>query len=348
MGAFDDTANYWTNHPAFTAMLNDLRAHGLNSELFVNGRTSDNLPLASIADSLDFPIITSWFHSDLAERWWPSSVTADAATAESVIGPLVDQLKAHPSIQGYNIKDDASTPYNEKMRLAANVFRAHDPSHPASPTMVWGSLGKSVYDYVQPDVFLMYYYPATIGTTACSWAADYVNTIEQTTSSSTVPLWLVLQAHQTSTGPGDTDPSHLRYMSVEEERLQTWEALGLAPRGLWYFQYDDNPEWLGFKNQPSIYAEIQSLASRTASLPFGLLSRAASHFLVDSGNFARTLSDGTNWYAVIANTSCSARTVTVSSDLAGHLQDVETGMLYNELSPIPMRGGDGKLLRLVP
>ena len=96
---------------------------------------------------------------ELYEQWWNLPETTDIATARQVIGPMVDKLKVHPSIRGYNLLDDATPDRNELMRLAVQVFRERDPQRPASPMMVPNDLGRQVFDYVQPGAFLTYNYP---------------------------------------------------------------------------------------------------------------------------------------------------------------------------------------------
>jgi hypothetical protein len=135
-------------------MITNLRAHGLNSVMFTQGTLAKAGALAPVSDRLSFPVYTSWMYQELGTQWLDASPTLDIAAARSIIGPMVDALKVHPSIKGYHILDDATTAYNEKLRLAAQVFRERDPSHPASPMMVQGSQGRQVYDYVQPDAFL--------------------------------------------------------------------------------------------------------------------------------------------------------------------------------------------------
>src|SRR4029450_13140411 len=135
------------------ALITDLRAHNMNSVLFTNGFVRYQEPLADVADARGFSIYNSWLMGELTERWYPTSVPATLDEARRVIGPLVDELKVHPSIKGYNIRDDATTSYNEKMRLAIQVIREGHPGAPASPMLVEGTQGPAVFDYVQPDAF---------------------------------------------------------------------------------------------------------------------------------------------------------------------------------------------------
>jgi hypothetical protein len=344
-GVFED-AGMVGSPSAMEAMITDLRSHGIGSVMFTNGFLRHQLPLADVSDARNFPVFASWMMGDLQERWWNLAATPNIATARQVIGPMVDELKVHPSIRGYNLVDDATPDKNELMRLAVQVFRERDPARPASPMMVENDLGQLVFDYVRPDAFLTYNYPADETTTPCSWARTFVDEIRYTTrtKAASVPLWLVLQTHRTTFGPVGTK---LRYPSAEEVRLQNWIALGEGAQGIWWFIYSSQQGWLGLRDQPALYTEVGDLARRTTALP--RFTKQVDQ--VSAGaDYASTLTDSTGArYVVIANTSCAARDVTLTtSSLSGRLLDVESGQTFAFDEPIPIRGGDGRVFRHLP
>lgn len=345
-GVFED-AGMVSGASAMDAMITDLRLHNLQSVMFTNGSLQGQLPLAAVSDARDFPVYASWMMGDLATQWWDrATASTSIETARQIIGPMVDQLKVHPSIRGYNLIDDATPDKNELMRLAVQVFRERDPGHPASPMMVEKDFGQQVFDYVQPDAFLTYNYPADETTTACSWARTFVDEIQYTTRTkpAAVPLWLVLQTHQTTFG---TVGSRLRTPSPEEVRLQNWIAVGEGARGIWWFIYSSQQGWLGLHDQPILYAEVSDLASRTTALP--RLTKQTN--AVSAGaDYASTMVDSNGArYIVAANTSCVARDVTLTStSLSGRLLDVETGQTFAFGQRIPFRGGDGRVFRYLP
>jgi hypothetical protein len=328
------------------AMITDLRAHNLSSVLFTNGHVQYQSALADVADRRGFSIYSSWLMGELYRRWYPSTVPATIEKAREIIGPLVDQLRTHPSIRGYNLLDDATSRYNDKLRLAVQVIRERDPLRPASPMMVEGTEGPAVFDYVRPDAFLTYNYPADESNTSCSWTSRWVSEIRATTSSkpAAVPLWIVLQTHQTTFGPVGTK---LRYPSVAEVRLQNWLAVGEGAKGIWWFIYSSQQGWLGLRDQPGLYAEVADNARRVSALP--RFTKQADQASAGT-NYASTMTD-TNGatYVLAANTSCTARTVTLtSSTLTGRLLDVETGEMFAFGQAIPFRGGDGRMFRHLP
>ena len=284
---------------------------------------------------------------DLYTQWWDraaASTSIDAA--RQIIGPMVDRLKVHPSIRGYNLIDDATPDKNELMRLAVQVFRERDPGRPASPMMVEKDLGQQVFDYVRPDAFLTYNYPADVTTTACSWARTFIDELRYTTRTkpASVPLWLVLQTHRTTFGTAD---SRLRYPAAEEARLQNWIALGEGAQGIWWFIYSSQQGWLGLRDQPILYAEVSDLARRTTALP--RFTKQADQVFAGA-DYASTMVDSNGErYVVAANTSCGARDVTLTSpSLSGRLLDVETGQTFAFGQRIPFRGGDGRIFRYIP
>lgn len=340
-GVFEDAG--LVDAAAFDAMITDLRAHGLGSAMFTNGRLVDKLPLADVSDRRNFPVYSSWMMGDLYDQWWNRTDSPDITEARRVIGPMVDQLRVHPSIRGYNLIDDATPDRNELMRLAVQVFREQDPAHPASPMMVEGDFGQQVFDYTGPGAFLTYDYPADETTTACSWPDHWIGELRYTTRTkpASVPLWLVLQTHKTIFG---SVGSRLREPTVEEVRLQNWIAVGEGARGIWWFIYSSQQGWTGLHDNPPLYAEVGANAARTTALP--RLTKQAD--AVSAGtNYASTMTDanGTR-YVVAANTSCSARNVTLTSTLSGRLADVESGQTYDFGQSIPFRGGDGRIFRV--
>ena len=342
-GAFYDQ-NWRNNSLTFGSMIDDLQSRGLDSAMSVNGFVRFHEPLLSVSDGKRFPIFTSIVQGELNEQWWNRS-TWDAAAAESIIGPLVDRIKGHPSVIGYNIKDDAHSNLNEPMRLAQDVFEAHDPARFASPTMVQ-TLAPQVYAYVDPSVFLYYNYPARDdGKPVCGWADTWLSRLRSDTNGRTDPWFIALQTHDTKFGPTGTT---LRYPTVEEVRLQAWLALGEDVDGIWWFHYDDHVdgEWLGFRSQPATYAEITALAGRVTTIEGRLAPlRKAPDAYAASGGYVSTMSGDGATYLVVANKSCTNRDLVVNPGVG--LRDVESGVSYAPGQAIPFRGGDGRLLEVV-
>jgi len=339
----------WRNTPAsWASMITDLKSHGLDSVVSVNGFVRYHLPLLDISDRERFGVFTSMVHGELNEQWW-GRTTVDGAKAESIIGPLVDALKVHPSVIGYNYIDDAPQSLMEKMRLAEEVFERHDPLRYASPTLTDGTYARAIYDYVRPTVFLFYHYPATESyPNPCSWAIDWPTKIRTTIAGKEpgVPVYMGLQTHRTWSGPIGTK---LRYPAVQELRLQAWIALGEGVKGLWWFHYDDNPsgEWVGFRNQPRTYDEITDLARHITFMEatIGALRKIPDAYTA-SGGYVSTMTANGKPYLIVANQSCAAQDLVLKPFV--RVRDMETGNVYAAGQAIPFRGGDGRLLEILP
>jgi hypothetical protein len=328
-GVFEDTG-LTDNSTQFQAAIDDLQAHNMNSIMFTNGFAEYHEPMLNVSDAENFFVVSSWLMGDLNRDWWPDSVPATIENARSIIGPLVDQMAGHPSLKGWNIKDDATPNFNEKMRLVGQVIAERDNA-PWSPMMVQGDLGHQVYSAVQPPVFLTYDYPAGRSVAPCSWVPTWLSEIRAQQRPPNVPFWFVLQTHQTgATG--------LRYPTVEEIRLQNWIALGEGADGIWWFIYSTQQSWLGLKDSPERYAEVTSLAKRTRSLP--LLTEAADTHTASNGY----VSDMGGDYIVMANTSCSSASLTLAPRVK--VRNVETGKMYPAGAAIPFKGGDGGLFKI--
>ena len=336
-GMFEDHGI--TNLPEeFRAMILDLKAHGLDSVVMTNGFVRHQEPLLSVSDELNFPVITSILMGELYTYWYPDSIPATIEEARRIVGPLLDKTKVHPSILAYNIIDDAIPKYNEKLRLVLQVAKERGENRPVSPMMVQGDPGRQVYAYVKPEIFLTYIYPSSESNTPCSWASHFVDTLRFTTAGSTVPLWVTLQTHstQSTTAP----PGTLRRVpTVPEVKLQAWLALGEGAKGIWWFIYSSQQDWVGLKDSP-LYPVVTDLASRVTNIEGVLGNLTKTQDVVSSTGYESTLRDSAgNLYAILANTSCSQQNITASH----RLQSLETGQIYEVGQPINLGGGDGSL-----
>jgi hypothetical protein len=362
LGMFEDNNVVAGDKGRFATMIDDLRAHNLDSVLFTNSSVRFHAGLLDVSDQKGFNVVFAPMN-ELNSQWFynPSAPTTIEA-ARSVVRPLADQLKDHPSLRGYNILDDATNDKSAKDALAIQAFWEADPNHPAMPVIVGEH--EQVYRDGSPWSFLTYSYPAKAIKEPCDWGfvsptgnafSLAIRSVARDRDPRT-PLWLILQAHgaTASTDPG-ADPTRLRTPTIEEARLQQWIALGEGAKGIFWFIYSTEEFWTGLKDNPSLYAEVGDLARRIAPLRPTLtgLHKATDRFDVN-GSGARYVStlataDDARHYVVAANASChETQPLTITStSVRGQLRDLETGQVFELGAPIPFRPGDGRLFEVI-
>jgi hypothetical protein len=130
-------------------------------------------------------------------------------------------------------------------------------------------------------------------------------------------------------------------------------------KGIFWFAYDTDQFWTGLRDNPLLFDEITALARRMRPLAglLGRLSRVDDQFSVAAvgataqhhGPHASTLVSGDGkLYTVAVNRSCEpAMLVITSSAVGGQLRDVEQDETYDLGTPIPFKGGDGRLFEVV-
>src|SRR5262249_6105511 len=151
----------------FAVTAADLRARHLNAIMFTNNFTYRDEPLLGVADDLGLGVVFGP-HAELNVGLWPGRVPATADQARRVIYPLVDRVRAHPSLLGYNVIDDAPDSLAPKIALAVQAFAERDPDRPAAPVLVEGQ--DEVARAVQTAVRLTYVYPALVVKPPCDFS----------------------------------------------------------------------------------------------------------------------------------------------------------------------------------
>ena len=120
LGMFED-ANLTNTPTAFETMINNLRSHNLDTVLFTNSSNASHLPILEPSDRLGFNVIWGGPMNELSTNWFNNPVASTLQNAENIIGPLVDQLKTHSSIKGYNLLDDTTLSQADKLSKALGV-----------------------------------------------------------------------------------------------------------------------------------------------------------------------------------------------------------------------------------
>lgn len=361
-GIFEDGGA--TNTPAaFETMIDSIQAKGLDTVLFTNSFNQYHLPLLDVSDRKGMNVIWGGPMGELQTQWFGSTASATIDSARSIIGPLVDQVKIHPSVRGYNLLDDTTLAVSEKMKLAVQVYQEHDATRAASPVYIGGN--EKVFDTAQSNTFLTYYYPAKAIKNVCDWnfTSSTVNDFSinlrniSRNKPDATPFWTVLQTHgayATTTTDPNVSPNTLRTPTPEEVSLQNWIALGEGSKGIFWFIYSTEDFWTGLKDNPTLFTKVGELAARTKPLTSLLLPlvKTNDYFtLSGTGNrYISTLVDPYTgkYYVVVANALCSgSQDVTVTSSVfTGNLHDVETGQTIAMGTPITLSAGDGKIFEV--
>ncbi|MDP3941799.1 MAG: carbohydrate binding domain-containing protein [bacterium] len=356
-----------------TAYINDVTARGMDSLMMNNNNITNPLQqqMLAAADQKNFNMLEGP-QNELYSQWWnDNTVTVDLATAKQIAQPLVDLMKIHPSLKGYNLVDDADGQSLLKRNLMQQAFYELDPTRQVS--YIQGATPDR-YDFVnniQPRAVYSYGYPASVGLSACDWRrgdlgqrtwVDNFRIGKQFIPDNT-PSYQILQTHQTQKDINGTilnDASALRYPTVEELRLQQWLAIGEGATGLFWFTYNDlttppgQPSWIGWRNNPTFLTEITDLSQRIQPFKPTLaqLKKIDDKFTVSgtgkvyTSTFLHKIDN--RIFVLVSNLECTQQTLTLSTTyVTGQLKDLETNATQNITDPITLRGGDGKVFELV-
>ncbi|MCC7371781.1 MAG: carbohydrate binding domain-containing protein [Chloroflexi bacterium] len=362
LGIFDDGNMIFGKPANFDRLIRDSQAQGLDTVLFNNNSAIRDEAMLSVSDSLGFNVIFGP-QAELHSQWYDVGVPATIAQARTVVYPLVDRVKAHPSVKGYNVADEPHNEQTDKVRYATQAFQERDPARRAAPLVIGVNRGDQIFAASGANMLLADVYPVGADNPPCNFMmtgfgyptftfADYVRRMNANRPANK-PLWLVLQTHNVGTGGAYS----LRTPSVPEVRAQHWMALGEGATGIFWYAYSSQQGWTGLKDNPTLFAEIGAQAARTRPLrsTFLGLHRVDDQFITSGAPGAyistMTTADSSKQYAVVVNTSsCSSATPisVLAPTLSGRLKDVETGEIFDLGTPIPFEPGDGKLFELVP
>ncbi|MFN8633900.1 MAG: hypothetical protein U0893_08605 [Chloroflexota bacterium] len=362
LGMFEDNNILAGDTARFSTMIDDLRAHGLDTVLFTNSSVQYHSPLLNVSDSKGFNTVFAPMHELSTQFLDDPAAPATIEKAREVVYPLAQALRGHTSLQGYNLRDDSTVAIAPKLALAIQAFREADSVN--APTAIIPVAQEAVYATARPANFLTYYYPAKTAKQPCDWgfSSPTLNLFSQSIRSTTrdkdpqAPTWLILQTQGLSTAVNPAaDPNQLRIPTPEEVRLQQWLALGEGAHGTFWFIYSSQPgRFVGVKDNPSLYDEVGAVTQRVAPLRsvLGGLQKTDDLFDVNgsANRYVSTLADAAGkLYVIAANASCTAtQSLSVtSSTISAQLRDVETNQVYDMNAPISFRPGDGKLLEVV-
>lgn len=355
LGVFEDGNMIGGNTAKFETMLKDLRAHGLDTVLFVNNTVARDEPLLGVADRLGFNVFMMP-NGDLNETWWPDQVPATIATARSIAKLIVTAWGKHPSLKGYIVIDEPFLDATQKVALMTQALREADPKRPVLINLIGLNRVGPIFAAAKPDVMQIDVYPAAKDNPPCDFTMngfaypqhDFVSYIRTVTATRpiTAPLWIILQTHSFDAGIHS-----LRTPLPSEVRMQQWLALGEGATGIYWFVYSTQQSWIGLADNKPLYDEVAALARRVSPLRGLLLGlhRIDNRFTVAGNNtpYLSTLTDAsdTKSYAVIVNKDCQkAQNLTIrSTTVGGRLRDLESGRIYALGQTIPFQPGDGRI-----
>jgi hypothetical protein len=323
-------------------MLTGLPFPGLGDYLSVADQTNVRVVAAPYAY-----LYSNWFHDSGA----PATIEA----ARSVLWPLVDEAKTHPSLLAYDIYDEPHSDTVPKMGLAVQAMAERDPDHPATPILLLGFGSPYVAQQSNLPINLIDVYPVSgLNPDPCALTMDafsepghtmevYLQGMLNYFPASGAPLWVIGQVF-------DEGPAPLFRMSlVEEIRLQHWISIGYGAKGIFWFLWDGGSGDL--RHSPAQLAEVKKLGARLGPLKPLLLSLnlAPQQFTAGPSTFVSTLTGGGKTYAVIVNRTCAQGPVSVTrpGQPLGGLRNVETGRITMLGQQTLMLGGDGGIFEVV-
>ncbi|MGE3912194.1 MAG: carbohydrate binding domain-containing protein [Chloroflexota bacterium] len=361
LGLFEDANILEGLDARFEPLITNAQSKGLDSVMFNNNNVDRDEPMLSVSDRRNFNVYFAPQH-EMNAQWFYSSAPTTIEAARSLAYPIVDRVKAHPSLRGYNLVDEPGLEHRDKFALMVQAFRERDAARPATGILIGINRAEPLFAAAQPGVFLADVYPMGAPNAPCDYTMtgfgyqqeDFSSYIRRLTAQKPAgtPLWLILQTHRYSQG----STYALRVPTVPEVRAQQWMAVGEGATGIFWFAYSSDGDRTGLKDSPALFNEVGALANRLGPLRSTLVDtrRVNDAFTVSGPNnpYVSTLAtaDGQRKFAVVVNkgTCSGSANLTVNAPgLSGQLRDLESGAVYALGTPITFGSGDGKVFELV-
>ncbi len=323
-----------------------------------------------------------WFHTAYDPEFH-TQAAADAIAAN--YAPIYED---HPSVLAFNLRDDAAPDMRSVLAVRAMQNATGIPT-----ACMWPSGAPEADLGDDLHLLLTYHYPCghhadgSVTPTAegdfhrstfsIYGDGDWVDRLRWalTDHPDDVPAWLMLQAHDTTTG--EPPSSRLRYPTSRELRKQVWVAIGEGFKGLFWFAWSEQSgQWDGLCN-PSRAADMtvaSEMAHRITPEIRRVLLRSKKYkvngtiteLFTTSGGGATYASPATENYAsayvatlydanrdeyscVVCNHATTTESVTISSaTLDGKLVNMETGEEYWLPATVSLPALDGAIFRHDP
>lgn len=360
LGVFEDAPMIEGDPKKFQAMLEDLKAHGLDSVMIVNGDLQRDKALLSISDQVGMNAIIGP-SIDLERDWWPSKIPATPEKAKEIASRLVNTFGKHESYKAYYIADEPALERKNKLGLLIQALKTLDPQRPAFPILIGIDRVGPILSETKPGRLVLDVYP-------CGWHnpigdftmngfgyknLDFISYVRYVTTArpEPTPLWMILQTHRLGNGGAFS----LREPTVNELKSQTWLAIGEGATGIFWFIYSSQQGWRGLKDNSALYDEVARLAKRIGPLRSRLIGvkRTPGFFkVVGKGPRPHYISDlvsadQQHRYIVVVNRDAqNARSLQINGE-PGKLRDLESDKVFemgaNMGANLEFAAGDGRI-----
>ncbi|MBI2843953.1 MAG: LamG domain-containing protein [Armatimonadetes bacterium] len=217
---------------------------------------------------------------------WGGPVVNDPCARREHVKATINAVKNHPALLCYESFDEVSqylVPLNGLLEGYC-LARELDPNH-----MVWFNHPSSIttqqwmreYNVIA-DVISIDIYPipasaahAQLGDTTISSVGQYTDWTRQSVAYEK-PVWMVLQAYQWH------DPPDARFLTADELRFMTYNAVIHGANGVFFFNYHPKPTYPPSYNHvdvvftPEFWVALKQMGSQLASLSPTIMAQNAN------------------------------------------------------------------------
>lgn len=206
-------------------------------------------------------------------KYYPKKLDKYKGEDEMTRG-IINEFKDHPSILAWYHNDELPEKYTSRLKRRYKMIKDLDKNHPTWSVIFQINNAKSYLDTT--DIIGIDPYP--IPNKPISLVSDWIKIINDT-SESKKPMWVALQAHNTSIYLKDNH----RSPAYEEMRCMAYQAIVNEAKGLIFYSYFDlKRDPIGFEHR---WADVEKLGSEIKSLiPIILSTEKATKVQILSGS----------------------------------------------------------------
>jgi hypothetical protein len=224
----------WDGPPNDLAVLKEMKDCGLTVAGFVPPAALDNCQAAGLKGIVSDPRVGGY-------DW----TNVDAEKAKKQVTELVEQVKSHPAVYGYYLRDEPTSNFFPGLATVANVVKEHHSG-------VWpyinlfpnyadaGQLGaKSYEEYLEkfietckPPILSYDHYTLYEGGGHGDRYFENLEQMRRVALKHSLPFWNIIQS---------TGCLNFRETSAADLRWQVYTSLAYGARGIAYFKYFSAP-----------------------------------------------------------------------------------------------------------